>query len=290
MRNFFLFLVVGIAAVPFFVCCSWQSKFTQLIANNRSMLIKKLGYDPAIEVIPCRTRSRDVTICCHGYGGNKTIARNIAYRTPLSGHLITFNFPDHDPTQSTDPHTVAFGSIREILPLLYIIKLAIDSGLKKINLYGFSAGGGALINALVALNTNRWDSDLLKLNIGAQEKKAMIQAIENGNVILDCPLKSFQEILDLKGSVYNLQVIAQKYKQNDMQPIDSVSRLAGMRLNILLHFQHNDEILSNRDDELFIRRLKQANKNGKTRVAMGSDGGHNVYHASLWKAYRSLGG
>ncbi len=46
-----------------------------------------------------------------------------------------------------------------------------------------------------------------------------------------------------------------------------------------------DEIISNRDDEIYIARLKQANSSGTTVVIIGNDGGHLGPHWTLWQVY-----
>jgi hypothetical protein len=82
-------------------------------------------------------------------------------------------------------------------------------------------------------------------------------------------------------------ILAERYRANNMRPIDSVERIKGLKLNILLHFQQPDEIIGNREEQLFIDRLRAANS-GITEVVIGHDGGHNSYHRSLWSAYAKL--
>ena len=115
----------------------------------------------------------------------------------------------------------------------------------------------------------------------------MLLALEQGYIILDCPLKSVEEIVALHGKSANFEIMRKRYEKNNMNPIDTLKLLAGLHLNLIAHFQNPDEILSNRDDQLFIERLKKANK-GTTKVIIGSEGGHNAYHASMWKAYKKF--
>lgn len=255
----------------------WLQRFEKVIQTEKSYLKEKFNYDPAIEIVRCVTQSGEVTICCHGYGSNKSIAHSIRRYAPITGYLVSFNFPDYDCHQrKCCASDLTFGSINEVLPLLYIIKRLVDSGLKKISVYGFSAGGGAIINMLRSLNSKQWNSDLKRLGIGEPEKEKMIRALERGVVLLDCPLKSIQEIIDFRGHSQELQIISDQFKKNNTQPIDSVLKLLDMKLHIVLHFQDNDEVLSNRDDDLFIQRLKHANKRGIISEAM---------HAAYSKKY-----
>ena len=72
-----------------------------------------------------------------------------------------------------------------------------------------------------------------------------------------------------------------------MRPIDSILKLQGLHLTIFLHFQNPDEMIGNRDDNLYIERLRTVNK-GATLVTVGNDSGHCCYHPLLWKNYREF--
>lgn len=222
-------------------------------------------------------------IVAHGMGGNYTIANWIK----IDKTLISFNFPDHDYSyRAIKSGKTTFGTIEEILPLIYVIKkTVVNDNHQEIDLYGFSAGGGAIINALAVLNTNRYDEALKKIGIFQKEKEQLLQAIQKGVIILDTPLKSIQEIIDFRGSSPELEIFAKRYRDNQMEPIDALKYLQGLSLHVILHFQNPDEVLSNRDDHLFFNRLKMYNKNGITRLVVGSDHGHSVPHPSLWEFY-----
>ncbi len=160
-------------------------------------------------------------------------------------------------------------------------------GLPSVSLYGFSAGGGAIINALAVLNTSTYDQQLAYIGITLEHKKAIITALEKGYIILDCPLKSGGRIIALRGVTPELKLFAHEYAKNNMRPIDVLKLLANLKLQILLHFQVPDEIIGNYDDALFIERLRNANK-GTTMVVFGNDQGHNSFHGALWKQYEML--
>ena len=72
-----------------------------------------------------------------------------------------------------------------------------------------------------------------------------------------------------------------------MNPIDNLLLLSGLKLNFLLHFQNPDEVLSNRDDELFVERLRSVNA-GNTKVITGFDKGHAGRHTVLWDYYKRI--
>jgi hypothetical protein len=246
------------------------------------------SHDLGIKIIPSKHEDTHVTICCHGYGHNHEIVDIVNSYDILEDHLIGFNFPDHNILYTGDYATCAFGTINEILPLLYIVKRCVsDLEMPVINIYGFSAGGGAVVNMLAILNQSIHDTQLEKIGITQQVKKKIVDALKKGLIILDCPLKSVEEIIDARGSSPELALVASKFVQNDMRPIDTVTKLHGLPLNILLSFQVPDETLSNRDDALFISRLRAANQ-GKTWVVIASDGGHNAAHTTLWDYYKKI--
>ncbi len=245
------------------------------------------NYDLDILIKSADHEDADIMILSHGYGDSNRMIDEVASTNAVQDHLVSFNFPDYDlgVTRIYEPEKTVFGSIDELLPLLFVIKSAvIDVGLNKINLYGKSAGAAAIINALGVLNSDMHSDELAKIGIIQKEKQRIISAIENGLIILNCPLKSLDEILD-RGYFLEFKMVAERYTKNGMRPIDALSKLKGLNLNILLHFQNPDEVIGNRDDELFIERLKEVNV-GTTDVVIGNDGGHNVYHKTLWDYYK----
>lgn len=242
-------------------------------------------YDLHLSSIP--GKNNRTMICFHGYGANYKIAYSLKDQKFSDATLISFNFPEHDiQNREYDPGKATFGTIDELLPALYVMKhIVLNQNLDSIDLYGFSAGGGAVINVIAILNTPTYDAELSQLGIGPAEKKSLLCAIQKGIVILDTPLKSMEEIIDLRGSIEEFEILAKHYRENGLRPIDALELLKGLSLDILLHFQEKDEILSNRDDSLYIEQLKQANSQGRVTVVIEDDGGHMTPHYSLWRSY-----
>lgn len=243
------------------------------------------NYDLQLTSIP--GKNGRTMVCFHGYGGNFKIAHMIKNVGIVDATLISFNFPDYDILKRGYDHRQAtFGTVEELLPALYVLKKSVvEGGLESIDLYGFSAGGGVAINLIAVLNTSAYDARLQQIGIGDQEKKWLLAAIQKGVVILDTPLKSVEEMMALRGVTPDMQFIAKNYEENGFRPIDSLERLSGLSLDVILHFQEVDEILFNRDDAIFIERLKKANSRGSTAVVIDNDGGHNAIHLSLWRHY-----
>ena len=137
-----------------------------------------------------------------------------------------------------------------------------------------------------SLNTDRFNDSLQKIGVDQQAKNKMLQAIQKGQIVLDCPLKSVREIIAFKGPNTVLEVLQKRYQDNNMEPIDAIKYLKGLSLKIVLYFNNPDEILSNRDDELFYERLKKVNSTGKTLLVLGKEKGHNSAHPLLWDSLR----
>lgn len=245
------------------------------------------SYNVGIKIFPSKHKNAPIMICCHGYGANNQIGDYINSARVMQDHIVSFNFPDYE-LRNYDPKKSTFGSIKELLPLFYLLKkCVIDGKQEKIDLYGFSAGGAAIINMLTVINRDRYDAQLKEIGIDQEDKSKIRAAIQKGIIILDCPMKSFEELMEAHGATPEFEILAKRYAAHSMRPIDSVQELKGLTLTILLYFENPDDIIGNRDDQLFIDRLKKANA-GRTEAIIGSYGGHNTFHKSLWDAYKIL--
>lgn len=283
-------LIISTCAIVL-TTCKQESTIKRLQNNLLQANIQAMqlfGYNPDLELVSTKSPEGDlITITAHGYGSNKKTGNNVAKYAPLTGYVLTLNLPDHD-QMGTKNYQFKYGTISELLPYLYAIKLAVDAGIKKINLYGFSAGGGVVINSLAVLNGHLFDAELEKIGITNRDKKEILNAIEKGVVLLDAPLKTIEEVIAGRGSNPELEMVAKQYKENNLRPIDSLEALHGLKLNIVLYFENPDEIIFNRDDAEFIKRLKEANSLGSTRVIEMHDGGHINWHSGLWQEYVHL--
>lgn len=243
------------------------------------------NYDLHLYSIPGKTNRP--MICFHGYGANYQIANTLKNIDCIDDTLVSFNFPEYNIfSRNLDPANLSFGSIQELLPAFYVVKkYVIDKGADQIDLYGFSAGGGAIVNLIAILNTNRYPTELSKFGINEPERKKILEAIQKGIVILEVPLKSIDELIEMGGSNRELNRTAHRYRMNNLRPIDTVMDWKGLSLNVLVYFSKKDEMIFNRDDQLFIDRLKKANAKGKTWDIIGNEIGHLQFHRSLWEKY-----
>lgn len=271
-----------------------------LMTNLQAITIEKLNevvttspnpfrYDLHMKMLPSAKQDTEVLICMHGMGSDYHLSEVMQSNPVIPYHIIAFNFPDHGLHYASKGMVkTSFGTIEEVLPALYVWKKCIvDGGADKVHLYGFSAGGGAIVNALAVLNSNRYDATLKSIGIGLSEKQQILESIQKGSVVLEVPLKSFDEIADLFDE-QEMRALARRARQNGMVPIKNLSQLQGLSLHCFVYFACPDEALSNRDDKEFIQRLRHVNKEGQTIAITSKTGGHTSYHSELWNAYKEF--
>lgn len=245
------------------------------------------NYNLQIKILPGEKMDAELLISMHGMGSDSIIAEVMRANPAIPYHVLAFNFPDYGLLNKNVMKTT-FGTFDELAPALFVLKKSIvDGGVNKVHLYGFSAGGGAIINILAVLNTHFYDTSLQKLGIGDSEKQKILDAIQQGSVILEVPLKSFDEITDVSGRS-EVKMLAERARKNRMTPIENLNDLRGLSLNLFLYFANPDHALGNRDDNLFIERLQDANRNGHTVAIIGKASGHIAYHSELWNAYKKF--
>jgi hypothetical protein len=252
--------------------------------------IPHFGYPLDINIVRGNSADEGVILCCHGYGSDRSIANVISSYRVVKEHLVGFNFPDYQiNNRRFDYQKVCYGTPYELLPALCILKaIVVDAKVNQVSLYGFSTGGGAVVNIVAALNTNRFDSLLQRWGIQASDKSTILSALQKGVILLDAPLKSKEEISDAKGHNSASDFLTKRYRDNQMRPLDALADWKGLRLSVVLFFQNPDTSLTNRDDHLFAQRLLKYNPEGRNKVIIANEGGHCGFHLSLWKTFNAL--
>lgn len=247
------------------------------------------NYNININIIQGDSSNEDVIVCCHGFGGNYSIDEIIKSYHAIPDHLVGFNFPDYDIyQQGIDITKICLGSIQELLPIAFILKrIVVDAHADRVSLYGFSCGGGAVVNFLGIMNTHQYDQELLSVGVDTYSKDKILAALQKGAILLDSPLKSFEEIVEMSSYDNTSKILAARYKNNEMRPIDALAKWEGLKMTVVLFFQNPDQAVYNRDDQLFIKRLELYNK-GKNIILIKNEGGHLAFHYSLWKAYAAI--
>ncbi len=241
-------------------------------------------YDLHLSTFP--GKNQRTMICFHGMGADYKLAKYIQQISQLEDNFVGFNFTDHEISkQLLEPENTIYGTIEDLLPAAYVLKkIIIDEGKEAVNLYAFSMGGASLINTLVMLHTDKYDSYLEKIEITSEIKAKILDVLRKGYILLDCPLKSMREVITMKGANRWSNPIGARFAENNLEPIDSLEYLHNLGMNFFVHFQKNDEYFSNRDDELYIERLKKFNQ-GWVKVTSNGDEGHKLPHNGLWLQY-----
>lgn len=290
MMEFFVKRLIAYALLTLSLSCSLHAAPFFAASNSKAVeKTEKATFDYDLHINSITGKGRRTLVCLHGYSGDYRLGRHLK-KVGLKENIVSFNFPDHGIREGKTPaEKTTFGSIQELLPAIYVLKkCVVEKGLEEVDLYGFSAGGGAAVNVIAVLNTNKYDKELKAHGITQEDKQKILKAIQRGIVVLDAPLKSIEEVIDLRGSTHDLEVIATRYRENDLRPIDSLRHFEDLALQVIVYFQSPDTVISNRDDELFVERLKKYNKAGTTIAIVADEGGHAGRHASLLQTYEQL--
>lgn len=158
-----------------------------LAAINTQQLQKALGgptpfpYLLRARVFPAYNPNADPLVVFHGFGHDCQLGGILRENKCIQDHIISFNFPDANiSNENFNAYQTAFGTIQEILPPLYLLKQLVVNGAERISLYGFSAGGGAVVNVLAVLNKKDYDKDLQAIGINLEMKQKISQALQKG--------------------------------------------------------------------------------------------------------------
>ena len=228
------------------------------------------------------------TLFIHGWGDTKGSARVMkAYCDVLPGDIITFNFRDRGVIMPKIQHT-SMGQLPDVLQALYVLKWARTTlDLNEIDIFGYSRGGATTINMIAVLNdkTGKYNEELARIGIDKEERKKLLDMIQNGCIVLNCPLMDLEVCAEnrfhsfAKKALKALELFS-SYKRDGMQAIDMAKKLDGLNLKILMHFQFNDRIVPNKREAEFYHNVSAHNPYS-TFVVLGNDGGHLHTHRAL---------
>lgn len=272
---------------------------------------KLFGYDLSITHIKDQSLAtvhperKRVKLFVHGFAENKNQAMVFSgHFGVISGDFVTFNLPDRvsfiPPIINRWYHT-SFGQINEILPTLYALNyLRAALELDGIDLIGYSRGAAVITNMLFVLfdTTGAYDQALASIGIDTEDRLALIQLLEQGSIVLTCPLRSMKKVFEdhwivskIPGHVAAIGY-ATKFKTDGMQPLESAHALSRFSIPLLIHYQHNDESVGSAYESEFYSALAERNSKD-TFLLVGNDGGHTVLPKSLRNAvhtfYRQVG-
>lgn len=233
------------------------------------------------------------TLFFHGWQDTSRSAKVLKrYCKVLPGDIITFNFPDAMPLIAPFWKS-SFGQLTDVLPALYTLNYVIKKrNLSSIDLYGISRGGATIVNMIALLHDdNLFEKHKLDLNaigITHNDRKKLMSVLKNGSIILDTPLRSMKEV------AAPLWVVSTctKYDSQGLDPVENAKLISNAKLKMLVHFQHNDSVVFNTNEEKYFKNLAYKNL-ANTYLVMGNDGGHIHTHEALYKVidtFRKISG
>lgn len=220
----------------------------------------------------------------------------LRYYNVLPGDVITFNFPDAGWRLPFPFIYSSFGQISDVLPALYTLAYSYDHfDIHAIDIFGYSRGGAVAINMIAVLNDTEgtYDELLAYIGIDAAKRKKLLEIVQKGSLVLNCPLADTNATMQMYSPLIRkfFSKVTQ-YKVDGLQALQSVQKLKGLSLNVLLHFQFHDRRVFNiKDGDLYIA-FKQHNP-ATTYLVLGNDGGHIHTQTSLANAihtfYKQIG-
>lgn len=221
MGKLYIYLVV--LCIHFITCYCQQGavlRFQELTTGNRPKLY--LGYDPCIEYIPDTSQTtKKINVYLHGWKGNK---RSNLRKSLFTAPAVIFDFPDAKRDNKVSLRHASFGQKADIMPTVFVLDAIVQSGLaQQINLIGFSRGGATAINTIALLNKpQRYKKELSALHISNSQCHEILQALKQGIVILDCPLKEVCHGIAQQVQKYRTSFIGTTYE--DLTEFNSIVR------------------------------------------------------------------
>lgn len=267
-----------------------------------------LGYDPRIRMVYDQNTGDEKahpTIYLHGFGDDSNnFLRYLHGRGNkpylLSCPAIFFDFPDaalHQAQGTLEQCTVlqktSLGQINDILPFVYVLNTCRMAGYRAVDVFGFSRGATTALNTLAVLKNGAHKKELARVGVGKKARLEILHMLQNGCITLDCPLKNLtQKFSHDLGTVlgrivsYALVPLATHHKPWHEEAIDVFDKLGDTKLNLLIHYEENDRVVSNWADDQMYEKARALNKE-HTYVLKSNDGGHvatrrrlpEVFHA-----------
>lgn len=271
---------------------TWRKGIEPTAAQKKEMR-RLFHFNPSIEHVIDENPEHVInhkrpTIYFHGWGDTKNSAKLLkAYGDVLPGDLITFHFHDRGVILPKLRHA-NLGQLPDVLTALYVLnwtKNIINP--EALDLYGYSRGGATILNLIAVLNdpAGTYEQELDSIGISDQDRTELLELIQNGTIVLDCPLTNMNVSIEERMKRFTPHSIAAltkltKYQEHGLQGLSSALQFDGLRLRTLLHFQCNDRIVSNRNEAELYERLYRLNPK-HTYLLLGSDGGHIHTHTAL---------
>jgi hypothetical protein len=270
--------------------------------------IKRLKYDPAIRIhIKPADASNEAmawchkasaTIYAHGWGDSQLsidyFQRNADF---LPNTVVGFDFIDASfgaflPTYKKSN----FCQTQDIASLVSVMAVLDTCGVEVIHLFGHCRGAGTILTALARLARYPiYKRFFHKLGISRIQAKRLLQKVERGIIILNCPLIDMQTIikdklgwfkLDWAGALVRgciLPIITQ-YKPNGDSPLKAARALRRLNLTLCIYTEQQDMIVGNSTEAELYATLYGPH----TYFCIGNTSGHIHLSAQLAEISKAL--
>lgn len=228
---------------------------------------------------------------------HKRSADLLKFYNVLPGDVIVFNFPDGGWRAPFPFVHTSFGQLSDVLPAIYTLAYAYDRyKLEAVDLFGYSRGGAVAINMIAVLNDKkgRYDKNLEYIGIDTEKRKQLLQLIQRGSLVLNCPLVDANATFSMYSDLIRTFFFRfTRYDAQGLQALQSTNELHDVPLKTLLHFQFNDQRVFNiKDIELY--RIFKTHNPETTYLVLGNDGGHSHTQGALSRTihtfYKIVGG
>lgn len=262
-----------------------------LSASEKGPLIKRLGYDPAIQLHvkePGLPAGKSATIYAHDWGDSQLsidyFHRNADY---LPNTIVGFNFIDANfgaflPTYKKSN----FCQAKDIAALSTVLAAVDISGADPIHIFGHGRGAGTIITTLSRLSRySIYRRFFKKLGISREQAKNIIKKVQRGVIVLNCPLIDMYTIIQDKLGWFDmgwaipfvrgciLPTITQ-YRPCGDSPLKAARYLKRLDLTICIYTEQQDMMVGNRAEARLYAKLAGPD----TYFCIGDDGSH--FHTS----------
>jgi hypothetical protein len=186
-----------ISCCKHFIIASFLLLNTYAIQAMDSQAIKLQGIDwdicPRLIKEPDRNTT-ELTIVCHGFGGDSTLADMLHSDGDLTGDLLTYEMVD-SAKFGTPLSKANFGQADDAKGLAAILLYAHNQypHYTSFSAYGLSRGGATVIITLPKLI--RYSPDLQSVGITEAVATLIVDKLKRGTIILDRPLHSVSSVV-----------------------------------------------------------------------------------------------
>ncbi len=264
-------------------------------------IIKSLKYDPAIQIHQKNTTTSHLssaTVYAHGWGDSQLsidyFQRNADF---LPDTIVGFDFIDANFGAFLPSYKKSnFCQSQDIAVLASVLAVLDNCGIDVIHLFGHCRGAGTIITTIARLARYPLHKRFFKkLGISRDQARRIVGKIEQGIIILNCPLIDMQTIITDKLGWFELDwatpfirgwvlPIITRYKPCGDSPLKASRHLRKLHLTICLYTEQQDMIVGNRAEADLYTVLYGPH----TYFCIGNTSGHIHFSAELASIRKAL--